>query len=97
MLLGAVIPAVAQRKAPPSAAHDAWACTVIPERFWLPLSVLKERLHSEGQTVLEARVTRDDCYEIRMRGQYPQIQDAQGQDLPERTVIYDPVSAKPLR
>lgn len=92
MLLGAVTPALAQRKAAPLAAHEAWACTVIPERFWLPLSVLKERLQGEGQTVVEAHATRDDCYEIRMHSQ-----DADGQALPERTVIYDPVSAKPLR
>lgn len=84
-------PARAQLMASPSAARtsapEAWACTAVPDRFWLPLSVLQERLTAQGHTVIAARATRDDCYEIRLRGP----------DLVERTVIFDPVSAKPLK
>ncbi len=78
--------AEAQRKASPSAHAESWACTAIPDRLWLPLSILTERLEAQGLTVIEASATRDDCYTIRLRGP----------DMVERTVIFDPVSAKPL-
>jgi hypothetical protein len=66
---------------------EAWVCTAIPRRFWLPIGVLTERLSEQGYTVLEALETRDDCYALRLR-------DRQSR---ETTVIFDPVSAKPLR
>jgi hypothetical protein len=66
---------------------EAWVCTAIPRRFWLPIGVLTERLSEQGYTVLEAIETRDDCYALRLR-------DRQSR---ESTVIFDPVSAKPLR
>jgi hypothetical protein len=66
---------------------EAWVCTAIPRRFWLPIGVLSERLTEQGYTVLEAVETRDDCYALRLR-------DRQSR---ETTVIFDPVSAKPLK
>jgi hypothetical protein len=66
---------------------EAWVCTAIPRRFWLPIGVLTERLSEQGYTVLEALETRDDCYALRLR-------DRQSR---ETTVIFDPVSAKPLK
>jgi hypothetical protein len=66
---------------------EAWVCTAIPRRFWLPIGVLTERLSEQGYTVVEALETRDDCYALKLR-------DRQSR---ETTVIFDPVSAKPLR
>jgi hypothetical protein len=83
----AVAVAAALACSPAASANEAFACTAIPDRFWLPLSVLKERLTDQGFTVIEAHATRDDCYELRLRGR----------DMVERTVIFDPVSAKPLK
>jgi Peptidase propeptide and YPEB domain len=70
-----------------AAQQESWVCTAVPRRFWLPLGVLTERLIEQGFTVLDAVETRDDCYSLRLRGR----------DSRETTVIFDPVSAKPLR
>jgi hypothetical protein len=71
----------------PRQGSDPWVCTAIPRRFWLPISVLAERLNAEGFTVVEAVETRDDCYALKLRDR----------ESRETTVIFDPVSAKPLR
>jgi hypothetical protein len=92
-LMAVLAPAEAQAEVlaprqPGIPAHaESWACTAIPDRLWLPLSTLRERLEAQGLIVLEAAATRDDCYTIRLRGP----------DMVERTVIFDPVSAKPLK
>jgi hypothetical protein len=88
--LAGLIPCGDTARAQGSAARtsaEAWVCTAIPRRFWLPIGVLTERLSEQGYTVLEAIETRDDCYALRLR-------DRQSR---ESTVIFDPVSAKPLR
>ena len=79
--------ACAQGKGHAPSRQESWACTAIPDRLWLPLSILKERLEAQGLTVLDAVATRDDCYTVRLRGA----------DMVEKTVIFDPVSAKPLK
>ncbi len=91
LVIGA-LPVMARHGVTPAAAQQAraaepWVCTAIPRRFWLPISVLTERLAEQGLTVIEAIETRDDCYALRLRDRARN----------ERTVIYDPVSAKPLR
>lgn len=64
-----------------------WSCTQAPRGLWLPLSVLNERLQSEGVTVLESTTTYDNCYELKLVGQDQEI----------RVKVFDPVSGKPLR
>lgn len=78
---------ISTRAATETLAAETWVCTAIPRRFWLPLGVLKERLNEQGYSVLEAIETRDDCYALRLRDR----------ESRETTVIFDPVSAKPLR
>jgi Peptidase propeptide and YPEB domain len=66
--------------------QSAFACTRLSRSFWLPLSTLVERLRDSGHVVAFALTTPDDCYELMVRGREGIL----------RTIIYHPVSGKPL-
>lgn len=68
------------------AGSSTFACTKLSRNFWLPLSILVERLENNGSKVTSAVATIDDCYEI-------QVANASGAI---RTMLYHPVSGKPL-
>jgi hypothetical protein len=66
--------------------QSAFACTRLSRSFWLPLSTLIERLQDSGHVVAFALTTPDDCYELMVRGREGVL----------RTIIYHPVSGRPL-
>jgi hypothetical protein len=66
--------------------QSSFACTRLSRSFWLPLSTLIERLQNSGHVVAFALTTPDDCYELMVRGREGTL----------RTIIYHPVSGKPL-
>lgn len=66
--------------------QSGFACTKLSRSFWLPLSSLIERLQDTGHVVAFALTTPDDCYELMVRGREGVL----------RTIIYHPVSGKPL-
>ena len=66
--------------------QSVFTCTRLSRSFWLPLSVLVDRLRESGHIVAFALTTPDDCYELMVRGREGVL----------RTIIYHPVSGKPL-
>lgn len=87
--LAAVVatPAAIPRTMASDTLQTPFTCTRLARSFWMPLTLLVERLQDSGATVASAMTTHDDCYELQVRMGKGEL----------RTVIYHPVSGKPLQ
>lgn len=86
LLLAAVLAVQPRHAVAEDFQQSAFSCTKLSRNFWLPLSTLVERLQDSGHVVAFALTTPDDCYELMVRSREGNL----------RTILYHPVSGKPL-
>jgi hypothetical protein len=86
LLLVAILAAQPQHAVGQDFQQSTFSCTKLSRSFWLPLSTLVARLQDSGHVVAFALTTPDDCYELMVRS---------GEGV-LRTILFHPVSGKPL-